>query len=438
MAHSSLNLNFNLRKPNSQTPTPINLVIRYNNQKFTYPTGEHIHPRNWQGDKTKVKNYQRAKANSFNEYCELNRRLDNIENTVTNLFIKYKNDHRNEVPTIKQFKELLDSVFKKDTAPVKRLIPYIKQFIKDAATRNTLRNGNLRSKHTLKKYQTTLNHLERFVQKTSKQLDFDDITISFRDQYIDFLNKEYNLSVNSVGKDITILKTFLNNATEAGINKCMLYKSHKFSGVWEKSDSIYLNDHELQLLEDLDLTANRKLESVRDLFLIGCYTGLRFSDGSVLSAGNIQGDKLVVNTIKTGETVIIPLHPVVKRIFEKYKYNLPRSLSNQKTNDYLKEVGELIEEFHAVVQKKITKGGIKQILHLEKYKLICTHTARRSFATNLYKSGFPTIGIMKITGHRTESAFMRYIKETSEESATRLQEHWATMLQSTDKLLKAV
>src|SRR4051812_40871174 len=107
MAHNNLNLNFNLRKPAATSPTPINLVIRYNNQKFIYPTAERILPKNWQGDKTK-KGYQRAKANTFNDYAELNARLDNIENTVTNVFRKYRNDHQNEVSSVEQFRELLE------------------------------------------------------------------------------------------------------------------------------------------------------------------------------------------------------------------------------------------------------------------------------------------------------------------------------------------
>src|SRR5881227_3770191 len=112
MAHNNLNLNFNLRKPTATSPTPINLVIRYNNEKIIYPTAEHIMPKNWQGDKTK-KGYQRAKANSFNDYSELNARLDNIANAVVNVFRKYKNDHQNEVPTVTQLRDLSDVEFKK-------------------------------------------------------------------------------------------------------------------------------------------------------------------------------------------------------------------------------------------------------------------------------------------------------------------------------------
>jgi hypothetical protein len=107
MAQNILNLRFNLRNPKATKPTPVNLVIRYNNQKYTYPTSENILPTNWQGDKTKKKGYQRAKQTpGFLEWPEFNARLNNIENTVDNIFRRYKNDNNDEIPKWSKFKEL--------------------------------------------------------------------------------------------------------------------------------------------------------------------------------------------------------------------------------------------------------------------------------------------------------------------------------------------
>jgi integrase len=427
MANGNLNLNFNLRKASSDGLTPINLVIRYNNQKLVYPTGEHICPKYWQDDKTK-KNYQRVKPNSFNTYAELNARLDNIEGDVREVFRKYKNDHDHNIPSPKVFKELLDIALNNKPQPIKSLIPFIKKFIEDARTRKNPKTGKPISKLTIKKYQTTLNHLLDFCKITGGRIDFEDMTLAFHAQYNDFLSTKYNMAVNSIGKDIVVIKTFLNAATEVGINKHLHFKGARFSAISEKSDSIYLNEAELHLLNQLDLTDNKTLESVRDLFLVGCYTGVRYSDYDQLRKENIKNGKLVIDTYKTGATVIIPLHPIVEAIFDKYDGNLPRRFSNQKTNQYLKEIGEKVDELKAVVTKKITKGNALQVNKLEKYKLITTHTARRSFATNLYLQKFPTIEIMRITGHRTEGAFMRYIKMTPDESANRLEMFWAQQL----------
>ena len=60
---------------------------------------------------------------------------------------------------------------------------------------------------------------------------------------------------------------------------------------------------------------------------------------------------------------------------------------------------------------------------MPKYQLVSSHTARRSFATNAYKSGVPTIAIMKITGHTKESTFLKYIKVSAQENADMLSRH---------------
>jgi integrase len=126
--------------------------------------------------------------------------------------------------------------------------------------------------------------------------------------------------------------------------------------------------------------------------------------------------------MKTGEIVVIPLHWIVTAILQKYNYDLPRSISNQKMNDYLKEIGEKAGIDESVSITKF-EGGIKVARTSNKYKLISTHTARRSGATNMYLAGIPAISIMKITGHKTEQAFMRYIQMTQEDNANKLIDH---------------
>ncbi|HWJ25062.1 MAG TPA: site-specific integrase [Flavisolibacter sp.] len=354
MAVISLNLNFNLRSISCAGNTPINLIIRYNGKRITYPTGENVNPRNWQGDKKK-KGYQRAKPNSFNDYSELNSRLDNIENTVAEVFRKYRNDNEHKAPTIKILKQLLDIEFKRTSQPVRILIPFIKKFIEDSKTRKNHKTGKAISPHTLKKYQTTLNHLQAFIKKTNDNIDFEDINTDFRREYIHFLSSYYDLSVNSIGKDIVVLKTFLNASTEIGINKHLHFKSPNFTALSEKADSIYLNEQEIDLIYSLDLSNNPTLESVRDLFMIGCYTGLQYSDYNNINNNNIINNRLVIDTYKTGATVIIPLHRIVKAIFTKYSGNLPRCFSNQKTNQYLKETGEKVDALKEIVEKKSRK-----------------------------------------------------------------------------------
>ncbi|WP_423130635.1 site-specific integrase [Gaoshiqia sp. Z1-71] len=184
-----------------------------------------------------------------------------------------------------------------------------------------------------------------------------------------------------------------------------------------------MNEKELDILYNLDLVENKRLDRIRDLFLVGAWTGCRFSDFSTIGPDQITNGFLYVQQAKTGAKVVIPLHPVVKAILQKYNGILPDAPSNQKFNDYIKEVGELAG-INTPTAKRLTRGGKRITQSFPKWELISSHTARRSFATNLYKSGFPSISIMQITGHTTEKAFLKYIKVTPEEHAHLLAEHW--------------
>ena len=119
---------------------------------------------------------------------------------------------------------------------------------------------------------------------------------------------------------------------------------------------------------------------------------------------------------------VIPLHKYVIEILAKYKGSLPPVISNQKMNKYIKEIGEIagIDETTKIA---ITRGGKTETNLFPKFDLMTTHTARSSFSTNAYLMDIPSISIMKITGHRTERSFMKYIRISQEENANKLNNH---------------
>ena len=126
---------------------------------------------------------------------------------------------------------------------------------------------------------------------------------------------------------------------------------------------------------------------------------------------------------------MIPIHPEVRRIWDEYDGKLPNVISNQKFNQYIKEVCQAVGITDSVL-KSITRGGKKITTAYEKWQLVSSHTARRSFATNLYRQGLPVVTIMAITGHRTEGAFLKYIKVGKEEHAEMLLKHWQQIADS--------
>jgi integrase len=178
----------------------------------------------------------------------------------------------------------------------------------------------------------------------------------------------------------------------------------------------YLTEHELDALNDLDLSKQPRLRKARDLFLLGAWTGLRFHDLSTLNDQHIDSDRIRIRSNKTGRRVVIPLHPMVREILAR-NGGVPSPISNQKLNAYIKEVGAMVPSLSHKIAIGITKGGILKEIIKPKYELISTHTARRSFASNLYRQGHPAHSIMAITGHRTEGAFLRYIRLEAEEHA---------------------
>ena len=228
--------------------------------------------------------------------------------------------------------------------------------------------------------------------------------------------------MNTIGHKIQTLKVWLNEATFKGINTNNQYKNQRFRAITEQTDSVYLSVKELEQIYSTDCKSER-LNKVKDLFLVGAFTGLRFSDVTSLTKENIKGSTISIEQHKTGKRVAIPLHPIVIDIWRKYGEKLPKPISNQKFNEYIKEVCKLAG-IDSIEQKNITKGGFRVRQSFKKYELITSHTARRSFATNLYLSGFPAISIMPITGHTTERAFMRYIRVTPEQHAELLRKHW--------------
>ena len=152
--------------------------------------------------------------------------------------------------------------------------------------------------------------------------------------------------------------------------------------------------------------------------MVGCWTGLRLSDLNNLNEANINmdDDTLTIIAQKTKQKVIVPLHTYVKQIYLKYKNQFPKMPDKSKSIRHLRLLAKLAGIDEAVTIRE-NRGGQIITKTCPKYLLIMNHTARRSFATNLYLKGAQTISIMQMTGHTTESNFLKYIEVTKEENA---------------------
>jgi integrase len=276
------------------------------------------------------------------------------------------------------------------------------------------------------RYKTVQTRLIEFSKVYDRELSLSTIDEIFHTDYTTWLEDTKSLAKNTIWKDITTIKSMVNFFVEEGFISSLPYRTKKFKAVEEESDSIYLTESEIQEIRNIDLSNNQRLERVRDFFICGCYTGLRYSDLSKVNKHSFVKDDgmdfIELVQAKTGDPVSVPILHVVKEIFEKYDYKLP-VISNQKVNDYIKEVCQMAG-INDNVTKTITKGGKKLTINYEKWQLVTDHTARRSFATNAFKRGVSTLVIMPITGHRTEKSFMKYIKLDNREKAKRFSSDW--------------
>jgi integrase len=230
-------------------------------------------------------------------------------------------------------------------------------------------NDGKLSIRSIQRYKTVETRLLEFSEVYDRVICFNTIDEVFYSDFVEWLQKSKSYSKNNIGKYITTLKSIMNYALEKGQIEKLEYRTNKFKAMSEDSDNVYLTEKELQKIYDLDLSGNERLGRVRDLFIVGSFTGLRFSDLTNINKNDIktddEGDQFIeLEQQKTEDPVTVPVLPMVKTIFEKYNYSLP-SISNQKMNDYIKEVCQLasIEE---KVTKRITKGGLRVVEYLEK------------------------------------------------------------------------
>jgi integrase len=407
-----------LKKRKGQTELVIMLKY-YHNGNVQFSTGRKVQPKYWHDTKLIVKS-SHPNSESLNKYLrEFDSKIHDLVNETYKEGIEPNATYIKQLFTERKKEErVIKEVMELEEVSKPTLFSFMEEYIKESET--------LMSRRTIQSYNTFYKLLKNYCHKRKIDLDFNDIDLTFYNDFLKFMYaKPYSYSINTAGGKIKILKKFLNEATERGLNNNLTFRSKKFKRPKQEVDKIYLNEEELEKIYKCDLSDLPYLNRSRDRFMIGCYTGLRYSDFVNLKEENfieIEEKQFIKVRPQKGwassKDIVIPLHRYIREIIIKYggKHNLPNAISSQKLNDYLKVIGERAGIDNTIIQT-ISIGGKRQEVTHKKYEKIGTHTARRSFATNAYLSGIPAISIMKITGHKTESVFMRYICISNEENA---------------------
>ena len=274
-------------------------------------------------------------------------------------------------------------------------------------------------------YYTSLSYLKKFQVEVDREFVLTDFNQKDIDAFSDFLIIDHELAMNTHAKVMMdVLQVFKYAVHLKKLPPSRLIEL-KFDTRREETDSIYLTEDEILELLAMDDFPDSAYEQVRDVFVVGCFTGMRFSDYSTLDTNAIRNNRLEIVQQKTGNKVTIPIHPTVRQILEKYNYALPEVPPNNEFNRIIKLVGEKLPSLHVSFVKQITYKRERKQLKMLKYEFLQTHTARRSFCSNEYLRGTDPMVIMAISGHRSHKSFMRYIKVSGEQFADKLEQIWA-------------
>lgn len=403
-------MNFKLKTPKSQSSS---LILFYVNlpdgSRFVYSTGQKIPVRLWDSQAQALK-----KTKSQNDQLIINTvnfRLDKIKSAYLNLNMDCK------VMGKLLSKQLLKQEFDIQFKGVKRKeVPKSFDDCFEDFYNFKIMEGEW-SDSTAERYRM----IQRLIKEYDKTVSMELVDINWLLSFKEYSETKKLHQVNTVGRNLGLIKTFLNYCLKKGYIIDNSFKDCAVSR--EVTKQLALSKEDIQRIEDLDLSNNKRLERVRDVFLLGCYTGMRYSDFKRVKASNIYNGLIKIREVKDKEKFLeIPITDRIRVILEKYDMNLP-VISEQKFRDYLKEIFK-IAGFTELQIKSIRIGKNVHESEVPMYDLMSTHTARRSFITHMLNSGVPAKAIMTITGHKSINNFQLYYKPTNDVLAEFMKNAW--------------
>ncbi|NBW27291.1 MAG: hypothetical protein EBR38_01805 [Flavobacteriaceae bacterium] len=403
--------NVNMEK-DKKKESPINLIFSYGGKKLKYSTGFKACYDDWDFNKQRIKSNKSLLVNAR----EVNNLLNFLDTSLTKEYSKFISEQI-EV-TNELLKSYLDKLLNKNTIEITSekditFIEFAYELLENKKKRITI--------ETYKSYRQTLIKLEMYSKVNRTSITFNSFDKKFVNLFSTFLEEYYDHQQNSLSKHFKNLKTYLIEAVNRGLINNSNFIIKDFCYPTEETTAIYLNEKELQKMFDADLSGNKTMELARDIFLIGCYIGQRVSDYNGLTENDIitlKGVKYFkIRQSKTKTDVLCPITKEISEIMRLRHNNLPpNKLNEPDINENIKELGKSLG-FTKKIKCEFTKGGKKVIEMIPKHDLIMTHTARRSFCTNMYLKKMPVFDIMLFSGHKTEKEFYKYIRIKGEERA---------------------
>lgn len=395
---------------------PISMRLTFNSTRINFSTGFRIDASKWDEQKQRVKNGCTNKA--MQSAAEINTVLNQYEAELHSIFKKFET--LDTMPTRDQVKEAFNRMHLSESAKeegaaqleqeekkAKRPRPsdVMREFISENETINQWTWG------TIEKFNAIENHFKDF----NARLSLDEYDKAHLAKFVQFLIDKKDMRNSTVKKQLGYLKWFFRWCQEKGYCNCGDYQSFDPKLKTTPKKVIFLDEHELEQLETYEIPENKKyLERVRDVFLFCCYSSLRYSDVYNLKRSDIQNNKMLITTIKTHDDLAIELNKTTTALLKKYAdCDFPDNkalpvITNQKMNDYLKELCELAG-IDTPISEVFYKGGVRHEITTPKYALMSTHAGRRTFICKALSMNIPPEVVMKWTGHSDYKAMKPYI-----------------------------
>jgi len=399
------------RKKNNVLVTdnvPIRMRVIYVGIRIDFSTGYRIDESKWESDKQRVKN---GCANKLKQSSsEINGDLLKYYTDIQDIFKAF--EVADITPTAEQLKSAFNKKCGKDISNETEselskvsFMNIFDEFLKECGTKNNWTDS------TYEKFAAVKTHLTNF----NSSLTFEVLDESSLSEYVNYLRDKKDLRNSTIGKQIGFLKWFLRWALKKGHHNNSAFELFKPKLKNTKKKVIFLTWEELNKLREYKIPATKQyLERVRDVFLFTCFTGLRYSDVYNLKTSDIKDNHIEITTVKTADSLIIELNNHSKSIIEKYKEvhfennKVLPVITNQKMNDYLKELAEFAE-INEPVGETYYKGNQRIDEVTPKHALLGTHAGRRTFICNALSLGIPPQVVMKWTGHSDYKAMKPYI-----------------------------
>lgn len=406
------------------TGNPTTIYLRFTHgRKFDFKrsTSLLINPKYWNVKKGTVK-----QVAEFKDKKNLQNDLNDLNNHILNSF---NDDYASgKIINSDWLNTSIDSFFNQLADTDYNYFVDYANFFKENLRSKVQRNGNTGvTNSTILRYDTIINKVLSFEKFKKKRLTFDNINFAFYNDFKNYLITNENLNLNTTGRYINYVKTICMDAKKYGIKISPDIENGTFLPPSENVTFVTLSENEINKIFEYNFSSSPYLDNARNWLIIGVWTGARVSDLLRFRDNNIKNGFIEYTAKKTGQKIVLPLHPQVVKILANLNGKFPRSISSQRFNDYIKDVCKKVGITETVKGSKRTEIKEKVWRKVKgeypKWELVSSHICRRSFATNHYGK-LPTPVLMAITGHKTEKMFLNYIGKTAKDNAEVLNNFW--------------